>query len=467
MKRALGLSLGAVLLLSACADTVTMSKARGERAGFETVAGISRQATGAEAAWLQTPAERQAHAQRVRAIVQGKTISAEQAVQVALLNNPGLQASYADLGMSAADLWETALGPVPSVGISVSGLVSGDVTRSVEGTVASSILDMVTKRSRTRAADLEFRQAQLAAAGETLALAHETRRTWIEAVGAFEAAGLVGRAQGAADAASELAAELGETGALSRADQAREHAFNAELAAERAEARLEAQIAKEKLVRLLGLWGTDTDFYVPDSLPGLPGSVPNRANIERMALENRVDLAAGRLELEAVAARYKLNGQTRMLSDAEISAGAEIEREDGENERSPIVDVAFSIPVYDTSGLISRRGKLEYLRSANGLAQSAINARSEARSAYTAVTGKHQIALHWRDQVLPLRREIDEQALLSYNGMLTSTFELLNDAREGLESQLSAAEAKRDYWLAEADATAAIWGGASDNGEDE
>ena len=51
--------------------------------------------------------------------------------------------------------------------------------------------------------------------------------------------------------------------------------------------------------------------------------------------------------------------------------------------------------------------------------------------------------------------------------MLTSTFELLNDAREGLESQLSAAEAKRDYWLAEADATAAIWGGASDNGEDE
>ncbi|TYP67157.1 TolC family protein [Stutzerimonas stutzeri] len=467
MKRALGLSLGAVLLLSACADTVTMSKARGERAGFETVAGISRQATGAEAAWLQTPAERQAHAQRVRAIVQGKTISAEQAVQVALLNNPGLQASYADLGMSAADLWETALGPVPSVGISVSGLVSGDVTRSVEGTVASSILDMVTKKSRTRAADLEFRQAQLAAAGETLALAHETRRTWIEAVGAFEAAGLVGRAQGAADAASELAAELGETGALSRADQAREHAFNAELAAERAEARLEAQIAKEKLVRLLGLWGTGTEFYVPDSLPALPGSAPNRSNIERLALENRVDLAAGRLELEAVAARYRLTGQTRMLSDAEVAAGVEIEREDGENERSPVVDVAFSIPVYDTSGLISRRGKLEYLRSANNLAQSAINARSEARSAYSAVTGKHQIALHWRDQVLPLRREIDEQALLSYNGMLTSTFELLNDAREGLDSQLSAAEAKRDYWLAEADATAAIWGGASDNGEDE
>lgn len=467
MRAVSGISMGALLLLTACAETTTINKARDDRAGFATVFEVSRRATGAQAVWFQTPAERQAYAQRVRAIAQGKTINAEQAVQVALLNNPGLQASYADLGMSAADLWETALGPVPSVGISVSGLVSGDVTRSVEGTVAASIMDIVTKKSRTNAADLEFRQAQLAAAGETLALAHETRRSWIEAVGAFEAAGLVGQARGAADAASELAAELGATGALSRADQAREHVFTAELAAEQAKAKLEARLAKEKLVRLLGLWGSGTEFYVPDSLPDLPARLPDHSNIERMALENRVDLAAGRLELEAVAARYKLNGKTRMLSDAEVAAGVEIEQEDGETERSPVVDVAFNIPVYDTSGLISRRGKLEYLRSASSLAQTAIDARSEARSAYMAVTGTHQIALHWRDQVLPLRRQINEQALLSYNGMLTSTFELLNDAREGLESQLGAVEAKRDYWLAEADATAAIWGGATGNGEDE
>ena len=131
-------------------------------------------------------------------------------------------------------------------------------------------------------------------------------------------------------------------------------------------------------------------FYVPDSLPALPGSVPNRSNIERMALENRVDLAAGRLEMGSGGCPLTdVTGQTRMLSDAEVGAGVEIERENGETERSPVVDVAFSIPVYDTSGLISRRGKLEYQRSANTLAQSAINARSEARSAYTAVTGKH------------------------------------------------------------------------------
>ncbi|WP_112875390.1 TolC family protein [Paracoccus endophyticus] len=467
MRKAITLSVSGVLLLSACADVATVTKARDERAGFAAVSDISRRAAGAEVAWLQSPAELQANAQRVHGMVHRKTLSADQAVQIALLNNRGLQARYAELGMSAADLWETALGPVPSLGISVSGLVTGDVTRSVEATVITSILDIATKKPRTKAAELSFRQAQLAAAGDTLALAHETRRKWIEAVGAYEAAALVGRSQSAADAASELAAELGTTGALSKADQAREHVFTAELSAEHADAKLEAQLAKEQLVRLMGLWGTGTEFYVPDSLPALPANAPNRANIERLALTNRIDLAAGRLDLEAVANRYRLNGQTRMLSDAEIIAGAEIEREEGESERAPVVDVEFRIPVYDTSGLISRRGKLEYLRSANNLAQTAIEARSEARAAYAAVTGKHQIARHWRDQVLPLRRQIDEQALLSYNGMLTSTFELLNDAREGLESQLSAAEAKKDYWLAEADTTAAVWGGATGEGASE
>lgn len=135
MKKLVFLSLGAVLMLSACADVATMKKASDQRAGFAPVSDISRRATGADAAWLQTPAEREANAQRVRAMAHRKTLNADQAVQIALLNNPGLQARYAELGLSATDLWETARGPVPSVGLSVSGLAGGNVTRSIEATL--------------------------------------------------------------------------------------------------------------------------------------------------------------------------------------------------------------------------------------------------------------------------------------------------------------------------------------------
>ena len=126
---------------------------------------------------------------------------------------------------------------------------------------------------------------------------------------------------------------------------------------------------------------------------------------------------------------------------------------------SPVLDVGFEIPVYDTGRISHRRGELAYMRAAHDLAQAAVNARSEARSAHAAVTGKYNIARHWRDEVLPLRRKIDAESLKSYNGMLSSTFDLITDAREGLDAELSYAMAKADFWRAEAALTAAIWGG--------
>jgi len=450
-------------LLAACADTATIEEAAGPRPGFALISTSARKATGASPDWARNSAEIAATQARVRALIHGKTIGPDIAVQVALMNNRGLQAAFADLGLAATDLWEVALGPNPSLGVTISGIGEVGIARSVEAAVVGSLLDLATQDQRRAIARTDFEAAQLEVLARTLTLAWETRQAWVDAVAAFEASALVGRAQGTADSASELAAELGRTGAMSAADQAREHAFTAELAAEQAEARLRAKLAKERLSRLMGLWGADIAYYVPDRLPALPGRRPARENVERMALENRVDIAAGRLALERVAREYRLSGQTRMVSDIELVAGLEAERTgDGgrrETETSRVLEVGFEIPLYDTAALKGRRGELAYLRAANSLAQTAIDARAEARAAHATVTGRYQIARHWRDEVLPLRRVIDEEALKSYNGMLSSTFELIADAREGLEAELGAAEAKADYWRAEIALSAAIWGG--------
>lgn len=450
------------MLVAACADQATIATASAPRAGFSFVTDGSRRATGADSAWNQSAAEVAATEARVRGLIAGRTIGPDTAVQVALMNNRGLQAAYADLGLSAADLWEAAIGTPASLELSLGTIGEAGLARSLEATITGAILDLATRNSRTSIAETHFRQAQFEALGETVALAAETRRAWIDAVAAFEAAALIARTQNTADAASELAAELGRTGAMNRADQAREHVFTAELAAERADARLDAQLAKERLTRLMGLWEADIDFYVPDALPSLPGRQPGRSDAERLAMQHRTDLAVSRLELEAVAKEYRLEHATRMLSDIEIVAGAEATRgDDGDTETERVLDASLEIPIYDTGRLVSRRAELAYMRAAHELAQQAVDARSEARSAHAAVTGKYRIARHWRDEVLPLRREIDAEALRSYNGMLTSTFELLSDARDGLDAQLSTAEAKADYWRAEADLAAVIWGGSS------
>ena len=458
------------LLLGACtAPPLSLSYAA-RTAGFNVVEARTSKAIGKRTVWTQSQAQTVATSKQVTALVQGKTIDAETAVQVALLNNKGLQASYARIGLTAAEAWQqsTPENPIVSIGLLGIGAPELGLYRALETLIAVNLLDARTRRERVAVAEAQFQQAQMEAVSDTLALANETREAWISAVAAFETVSFLKRAAVTTDAAAELAQQLGQTGALNKAAQAREQAFNAELAGQVAQARLDAQLAKEQLTRLMGLWGQDVSYFVPDALPRVPNTVRSVGNIERLALSNRVDLEVARLGLKAQARAFGLTDATRTLTDLEVIAGAELEREEEngniETVVTPQVEFEFAIPIFDSGKARLRQAELSYLQAANVLAEQAINVRSEARAAATAYRYSHQIARHYSDVVLPLRRTINEEALLSNNGMITSTFDLLNDAREKLSSELEAANAKRDFWLASAGLTAAIYGGGSGGG---
>jgi outer membrane protein TolC len=457
------------LALGACATTLpTGITAPG--AGFGLVASRTQASIGKRSVWLQNASQAQQVARDVHTMTHRKTISADTAVQVALLNNRGLQASYAGIGVSAAEVWQQATpeNPIVSVGLIGIGAPELGLFSALESVVAVNLLDAPTRRRRVAVAQADYQRAQMQAVVDTLTLAAQTRRAWIDAVAAFETVALLNQAAKTADASSELAAQLGRTGALNRAGQAREQVFDAELAAQAAEARLAAASAKEELTRLMGLWGTEVDYFVPDALPSLPGSLRSTAGLEARALQNRVDLEVARLSLAATASAYGLTDATRVLTDLEVIAGAELEREaedgDIEEEVLPQVELEFQIPIYDSGKARLRKAELSYLQAANMLAEMAVAVRSEARDAETQYRGTYAIARQYRDVVLPLRRIIDEESLLANNGMITSTFELLADVREGLGSQLDAAEAKHQFWLAAAGLETAIYGGNAGGG---
>ena len=462
----LPLVFGFPLILGACATAIPGAYTE-PKAGFVNVSNQTSTSIGKRTAFAQTQAENVVLKKQVHGMVHRKTISADTAVQVALLNNKGLQAAYANVGLSAADAWQqsTPENPVVSIGILGIGAAELGLYRAIEGMFATNILDAKTRKQRVALADINFRSAQLGAVNDTLTLANQTRQAWINAVSAFEAASYLKRAKATSDAGSELARKLGETGALNKAGQAREHAFNAELAGQLAKARLNATRAKEDLTKLMGLWGTEVDYYVPDALPALPRSVGRITNIEGKALRNRLDLQVAKLGLEAQAAAFGLTDQTQLLTDLEIIAGFETEREaDGgetETETTPQIELEFAIPIYDTGKARMRKAELMYLQAANVLAEKAVNVRSEARGAEVSYHSSYKIARHYRDVLVPLRKSVEEEGLLSYNGMITNTFELLTDVREKLSASLEAANAKREFFMAQADLTAAIYGGGA------
>ncbi len=453
-----------VLPLVAAGCTTTYS---GKDAGFSNVSVKAGEATGKQTVWVQNLQHANEVRTRVKALMAKKTIDVETAVQVALLNNRTLQASYADLGDSAADAWQTQLAVLPtfSVGLSGIGTPGLEAYRILEGAVATSILRLATHDRNMKLADTRFRQAQLNAALASISLAAETRRAWINAVGAWENVAYLNQAKTAADAASELAKKIGEAGSMPKADQAREHAFYAELTAETAKARLQAKLAKEELIRLMGLSGSDIEFQVPNRLPSLPKTLIKRDDIEGEAIHKRIDLQVARLELEATAQSYKLDNATRFVTDIELVGTweKEREREDGKivSDSSGSAALEFTIPIFDSGQARLRKGELAYMRAANRLAANAVDARSQARAAYLAYKSNYDIARHYRNNVLPLRNAIEEQSMLSYNGMITSTFELIADTREKIDSTILAVNAKRDFWLAEANLAPVIYGGSA------
>ena len=464
MKRAFLALSAASLALSACANPELTAALSQREPGFAAVRQTAGAATGAETVFLQDAQSIRATQARVHQMVHQRTIGADTAVQVALLNNRGLQASYAELGMTAAEIWQTTMQPNPKVSVALLGInADGMAWRAVEGMIANNILALATAERRNRLAEARFRQAQLRAAEETLRIATQTRLAWIDAVAAFEAGALVRDAETTADAQSAMTEELGRTGFLNRAGQARDQALHAELAGQRARARLDAQIAKERLTRLMGLWGTETEYFVPDALPAMPARAGTTRDVEAQALQRRVDLVQARLELEAVAAEHGLENATRSVSDLELISGFETEREKSgagiETRTTPQLEVEFAIPIFDSGQARLRRAELAYLRAAYQLAERAVAVRSEARAAQAELAGAHQIAQHYRETLVPLRALVESETLRAYNGMIESPAELLDAIRARMSAQLTEAAARADYWRASARMTAAIYGG--------
>lgn len=460
-------TIGGLAVMAVLAGCTTGAEFSAKDAGFTTV-GDKTAVLAKETVWVQSRAQAEKTESRVKTFLSAsKTLDAETAVQIALLNNKGLQAAYADLGDAGADVWQSTMfvNPTVSVGLTGIGTPGLEAYKAIEGTLAVNVLALATREKTLKVAKVRFAQAQLNAAARTLELAANTRRAWVNAVAAREAVVLLGQAQIAADAASELAQELGRAGSMTKSSQAREHAFNAELAGQAAQARLAERLAKEELTRLMGLWGDDVAYKLPNRLPSLPKKLITNEVIEAQALANRVDLQVAKLELEANAQSYGLTEATRFVSDLEIVSGFETEREkeDGKvrKDTSYSKELEFVIPIFDSGKARMRKAEFAYMRAANQLAEKAVNVRSESRSAYEAYRSSYDIARHYRNSLVPLRTTIEQQSLLSYNGMITNTFELLADTRDKVAAQQLSINAKRDFWLAAANLTAAVYGGGA------
>jgi outer membrane protein TolC len=434
-------------------------------AGMGYVAGIADHELKKDVLAIRTPDDAEFARDVVRKLLK-RQLTADSAVQIALINNRGLQAAYNELGIAEAAMVGASLPPNPSFSIE---RLSGPLEIEIEKRIVANILALATLPARAEVAADRFRQAQLRAAEETLRVAAETRRAYYRAVAADELVAFLTQAKSAAETASQLATRLGETGAMNKLDQAREQVFYADITTQLATVRQRAGSEREGLVRLLGLWGRDLDFKLPAALPSLPRRAQSLPAVEVEAIRRRVDLQVARIEADALAKSYGLTQATRFINLLEVSgiAKTKIERETGERFRDRGFEVEFQVPLFDFGEVRVRQAEQTYMQAVNRLVERAVNVRSEARDAYRGYRSAYDIAGHYQREVLPLRKIISDETLLRYNAMQIDVFDLLAEARQRIMANTAAIDAKRQFWLATTDLKAAVAGGGTSGGRNE
>ena len=388
-----------------------------------------------------------------------RALTVDAAVQIALLNNKGLQAAYNELALAETELVGQSLPPNPTFSIA---RIAGDGASEIERQVVGDILALATLPFRSDIARDRFRQAQLKAALATLRLAADVRRGYFAAVAANEIVVLLTDAKSTAETTAQLATKLGETGAINKLDQAREQVYYAETTADLAAARQAATSSRERLVRLMGLWGDDLGFKLPDRLPPLPRRPSALPAIEADAVGHRIDLQIARMEQAALAKSLDLTEATRFVTLLDVAG---IDRRTRDPEAAPFrergFDVQFQIPIFDGGEVRVRQAAETYNLAFNRLTEKAINVRSEARDAYRVYRSTWDIASHYQREILPLRGIISDEMQLRFSSMQVDVFALLTEARQRVASLRAAIDAKREFWLAQSELQSAINGGGS------
>ena len=427
-------------------------------AGMDVVSQITGAALAQDAHRVDTEDAAEVARNRVRRLL-ASPLSADAAVQVALLNNRGLQAAYNELGIAEAVRVQANLPPSPTFSLS---RISTSVEFDIERQIIADILALATLPARADIAADRFRQAQLNTADETLGIGLGARRNYYRAVASRQLVAFLEQASSAAETSAKLATELGRTGAMNRLDQAREQSFYAELSAQLATARQQAASDRESIIRSLGLWGSDLGFKLPQTLPVLPQRPKSLPMIEVEALRRRVDLQIARIEVDALAKSYGLTSATRFINLLHVAGISRTQREPGgAHGTGGGVDLEFQVPIFDFGEARLRQAVEVYTAAVNRLSEKAVNVRSEARDAYRVYRSSYDIAAHYRDQVLPLRQIITDETVLRYGAMQIDVFALLTEARQRVAVNIAAIEAQRDFWLASVNLTAAVTGGST------
>ena len=407
-------------------------------------------------ALARTQEERDQQAQAAQSLL-AQPLGQKDAVQLALVNSPSLQALLAQGWAESADAAQ--VGRIANPIFSFERMRAGtelDLGRAL----SFGLLDLLTLPTRYGVATRQIELSQLRLTGNVLDQVTRVRQAWVRAVAAQQTLQYAKQVYDSAEAGAELARRMQGVGNFNRITRAREQAFYADAATRLSTAQHQVTASREELVRLLGLDESQAQaLKLPERLPDLPKQALDPQAVGSLATKARLDIRLAQAALDGAAKAQGLNMVTS-FTDIELTGRRNTTFDNAEGTRSTARgwEIDVRLPIFDWGGMQRDAMNARTLAAANQLEATARAAGSSLRESYSAYRTAYDVARHYRDEVVPVRKVIAEENQLRYNGMLISAFELLADARDQVGAVTAALDAQQQFWLADAALQASVIG---------
>ena len=384
-------------------------------------------------------------------------VTQELAVRIALMHSPVFQVILNEYWGNAAGAMQAARLPNPV--FAFERLRGGDELE-IGRLLSIGIIDLLSLPQRRKIATQRRLAEEWKLSGEIVEKITKVRKSWVRAVAAQQIAGYAEQVFESAEASAELARRMEAAGNFNRITRARQQAFHADATAQLAVARQESLARREELIRELGLDDEAAKKLVlPSTLPSLPDAALSAEEVGQLAKTARLDLQWARYQLESARAAQGLTAITSWI-DVEGAGRRDsiFDNSSGIRETVRGYEVELRLPMFDIGDLERAAMNAETMAAFNRYESVRRAAGSHLREHYAAYKTAHDLAIHHRDEIVPLRKTISEENLLRYNGMLIGVFELLADSREQISAVMSSIASQQQFWIADAALRASVVG---------
>lgn len=378
-------------------------------------------------------------------------LTADAAVQIALLRNPRMKSEYARLGIAQADVYEASRIGNPT--LSITALHRFGVPTKFDAGLTASFAELLMLPARKRIAAGEYARTQESIGAAILNLATDTRAAWYSHISAQQVAAMRTAVATAAQTSAELAIKFFEAGNISVLQCKLEEAAATQARLQSARASADATRARSGLNALMGLSAGAAQWTAADRLPSPLAHDESADALVLLGHQQRLDLAAAQQEVTLLEQSLDVTKHYRLLGKVDVGIAGE-----RETDRTKLYGPSLSLqlPIFNQGqGAVARSSAM--LDDARARVQSfELEIDNTVALGVDRVTATRKTAEDYRAALIPQRETIVARTQEQQNYMLIGVFELLLAKQQEFDAYQGYLEAVRDYWLARVDLMRAV-----------